>query len=51
MTALTILPPNSTPLERNLEATGAMIEDCDTSVIVRVTRVDGAPAAFLPYLA
>ncbi len=51
MTALTILPHNSTPLERNLEATGAMIEDCDTSVIVRVTRVDGAPAAFLPYLA
>lgn len=49
--ALTILPPNSTALERNLAATGAQVENNDVSVIVRVTRADDAPAAFLPYLA
>lgn len=46
-----ILPPNSTPLERNLAEASADIEDLDTDVIVSVTRPDETLAAFLPYLA
>lgn len=46
-----ILPPNSTPLERNLATAGAEIEHCDTNVIVDVTRSADAPVEFLPYLA
>lgn len=51
MADITLLPPNSTPLERNLAITGAQIEAVDTSVIVQVTRADVAPVEFLPYLA
>lgn len=51
MSVITILPPNSTPLERHLAKTNADIESCNTSVIVQVTRSDVAPVEFLPYLA
>lgn len=51
MADTTLLPPNSTALERNLAAVGADIESVDATVIVRVTRADVAPVAFLPYLA
>lgn len=49
--AITILPPNSTPLERNLAQVGSDIEHLDANVIVRVTRIGDAPVDFLPYLA
>jgi phage tail P2-like protein len=48
---ISLLPPNSTQLERNLARVGAEIESNDTTLIVKVTRADVAPAAFLPYLA
>lgn len=51
MSAITLLPANSTTLERNLAQAGSDIELVDATVIVRVTRVDDAPAEFLPYLA
>jgi len=51
MGAITILPPNSTRLERNLATAGADIELVDATVIVQVTRADVAPVKFLPYLA
>lgn len=46
-----ILPPNSSPLERNLAQVGSGIEGVDVDVITRVTRVGSAPSEFLPYLA
>lgn len=51
MTKRTLLPPNSTSFERNIAQANAALEQCDTHVIVDVTRVDDAPADFLPYLA
>ncbi|QDQ87652.1 phage tail protein I [Alcaligenaceae bacterium SJ-26] len=46
-----LLPPNSTSLERRLAAACSEHADLDADVVVRVTRVDAAPAEFLPYLA
>ncbi|ROT46079.1 phage tail protein I [Pusillimonas sp. NJUB218] len=51
MARITLLPQNSTPLERKIAEVGADIELVDATVIVQVTRADTAPAAFLPYLA
>lgn len=51
MSSQCLLPPNSTQLERKLAQAGSAIEQADTDVIVRATRVDTAPSDFLPYLA
>ncbi|MAO49635.1 MAG: phage tail protein I [Pusillimonas sp.] len=51
MDVITLLPSNSTRLERNLAKAGADVELIDATVIVKVTRVDDAPVDFLPYLA
>lgn len=46
-----LLPPNSTRLERVLADVCSEHVDLDADTIVRVMRVDFAPTEFLPYLA
>lgn len=48
---ISILPPNSSLLERNLAETGSAIEQNSPSVIVQVTRYGEARPEYLPYLA
>ncbi len=51
MSDLTLLPPNSTPLEIALDQTSNRLTDIDVDVLRRIKSPADTPLAFLPYLA
>lgn len=48
---MSLLPPNSMPLERHLEASTARAGDIDTSGVSELWNPDTCPAELLPWLA